>query len=222
VQTFENTGSPKRVVPVNIYIHYYIARNFSGFEGLLNTLKWVLDQTLAPRFTSEYVDIARDFQWVRMAKRSANTWVVRKGTSLRTVRFDRPDIHVDLAASSGVEGYSQDKDLGVTYVNLSSDREVTIVLADHLPTKPFPWTATHPIEKFAARGSDLSFETGGVGRRTFEIAALAPGTNYSVLAYVDDELLDKSRALVDKAGFLRFEVNGKSTQVIQVRVESDL
>jgi hypothetical protein len=222
VQTFENTGSPKRVVPVNIYIHYYIARNFPAFEGLLNTLAWVLKQPLAPIFTSEYVDIARDFQWVRMAQTAANKWVVRKGESLRTLRFDRPDVHVNLSDSKGVSGYAQDKDLGVTYVHLSADTEVTVVLADRAPTKPFPWTATHPIEKFKVAGTDLSFETGGVGVRSFEIASLKAGTQYQVVAHVEGELFDKAKAVVDKSGLLQFTVTGKTTKPIVVRVESAL
>ncbi len=222
VQTFENTGKTKRVVPVNIYIHYYIARNFSGLEGLLNTLKWVLEHPLAPIFTSEYVDIVRDFQWVRMAQRDAQTWIVRKGANLRTVRFDRSDLHIDLNASSGVTGYSQNKDLGVTYVHLSDASEVRVVTSDVMPTSPFPWTATHPIEKFTLDGAaNLRFETGGVGARTFEIAGLKAKTLYEIFAHVDGEPLDTSKARVDDKGMLRFTVSGKTTKPIEVRVESD-
>jgi hypothetical protein len=222
VQTFEKTGSPKRVVPVNIYIHYYIARNFPAFEGLLNTLAWVLDKPLAPIFTSEYVDIARDFQWARIAQREDKSWVIRKGPSLRTLRFDRPDLHVDISASSGVVGYAQDKALGVTYLHLSNEEEVSVVLADQQPDHPFPWTATHPIENFSFTGTDLRFETGGVGVRTFQVAGLKPGTKYEVLAHVEEELFDKSKALVDDKGVLEFVITGKSTKAIEVRVESEL
>ncbi len=222
IQTFERTGSPKRVVPVNIYIHYYIARNFPAFEGLLNTLNWVLGQPLAPIFTSEYVDIARDFQWVRIAQREDKSWVIRKGPNLRTVRFDRPDLHVDLSASSGVVGYAQDKSLGVTYLHLSNEPEVSVVLADQPPQHPYPRTATHPIENFSHSGSDMRFETGGVGLRTFEIAGLKAGTQYVVLAHVQEELFDRTKAAVDDKGVLEFKISGKTTQPIAVRVESEL
>ncbi|MCP4446445.1 MAG: hypothetical protein GY811_14030 [Myxococcales bacterium] len=219
VQTFENSGSPRRMVPVNIYIHYYIARNFSALAGLHNTIKWVLDHPLAPIFTSQYVDIARDFHWARMAEVSPGTWAIRKGPALRTVRFDDATIHIDLDKSVGVTGYFQDTDLGVTYVHLGPEPEAQIVTADRAPARPFLWSATHPVESFSYAQKSFSFKTGGVGLRTFDIAGVAPGAAYKVVADIASQPALESRAEADENGFLHFAIEAKSTQPIVVRVE---
>lgn len=218
VQTFENTGMPRRVVPVNIYIHYYIARNFSALAGLHNTIKWVLEHPLAPIFTSQYVDIARDFHWARMAQRAPNTWVVRKGPALRTLRFDRDDVHIDLDASVGVTGYAQDKELGVTYVHLTRSPEVTVVTSSKAPERPFPWRTTHPVENFTYEQESFQFETGGVGLRQFDMAGVTPGATYQVSADIKSRPAIEQQARADALGFLHFEIEAKTTKTIVVAV----
>lgn len=216
IQTFENTGSPKRVVPVNIYIHYYIARNFPGLQGLITTLKWILDHPLAPVFVSEYVDIARDFHWARIAERGPGHWVIRKGPALLTIRFDRPDLHIDLEASKGVIGYLNDKDLGVTYVHLTEANEASVIIADTPPNRAYLHTATHLVRKFSHSETGFAFETGGVGLRRFEVAGLTEGKTYKISASVEGiEFNESSAKVVD--GVVSFTIEKQSTKPISIQ-----
>ncbi|MBL4634200.1 MAG: hypothetical protein JKY56_10020 [Kofleriaceae bacterium] len=216
VQTFENTGSPKRVVPVNIYIHYYIARNYPGLQGLRTTLKWVLDHPLAPVFVSEYVDVVRDFHWARIAERGPGHWVIRKGPALQTVRFDTPDMHIDLEASNGVIGYVNNKELGVTFVHLTDAAEVSVVTSESAPKRAFLRTATHIVKDFSHTPKGFEFVSGGVGLRTFEVAGLSDGANYEIHASIDGEDFVVVNAAVSE-GQVSFQIPKKTTKAILVK-----
>ena len=178
VRTFEQAGAPRRVVPIDVYFHFYIARNLAGLTGLREVLDWVVAQPIAPMFTSEYVDVARDFQWARIARRG-DRWTVRKGGALRTLRADGL-IDVDVERSRGVLGYLQDRALGVTYVHLDGSGEVAVEVGHAPPRRAYLAEASHPVDALVVDGATISFETHGPGNRTFVFAGLAPGVAYRV------------------------------------------
>ena len=181
LRTFERSGSPRRVVPVDVYFHYYSARNVTALTALEEIFDWVVRQPLAPVFASEYVDVVRDFDWARIARSGAERWTVRKGPSLRTVRFDDPTLHVDLARSRGVIGYLEEPSLGATYVHLDGTREAVIQL-QHAPPPPtmapYLERATHVADEVQLSTEKLQLTTRGPGRRTFVFANLPAGARY--------------------------------------------
>jgi hypothetical protein len=103
---------------------------------------------------------------------------VRKGPALRTVRFDDPDVHVDVAGSRGVLGYLNEPALGATYVHLDGSREATIRLASAAPTTPYLERASHFTDDVRLSADLLELTTHGPGRRTFVFAGLTPGRRY--------------------------------------------
>jgi polysaccharide biosynthesis protein PelA len=184
VQTFERSGAPRRVVPVDVYFHYYIARNLAGLTGLERVLSWASRQPLAPVFASEYVDLVRDFHWARLGRDADGAWTVRKGPALRTVRFDDPTMHVDLERSFGVIGYLQVPELGATYVHLDGSPRVVIVRGEHPPARPYLSEASHAVDDLRIEKGRISFRTHGPGARSFVFAGLPLGTRWG------DEVVD--------------------------------
>lgn len=182
IQTFERTAAPRRVVPINVYFHFYIARNHEALVGIERIFEWVSRQPIAPRFASEYVDLVRDAHWARLAEPAPGRWVLRKGPALRTARFDDPAVHVDLARSRGVIGYLNHPELGVTYVHLTADPEVTIQLAGQAPRAPYLERATHDVDALQIGGDEIRFTTRGVGGKRFVLRNLPPGRGYDVTA----------------------------------------
>ena len=220
IQTFERTGAPRRVLPVDVYYHFYIARNPSALTGLRNVLDWAVARPLAPMFTSEYVDVVRDFQWVRLAKRGEATWVARKGPALRTLRFDTADVHVDLDRSAGVIGYLQDRALGVTYVHLDGSAEVRVVTAPAAPARPYVRAASHRVDALRVSGGVITFITGGPTKRTFTFAGVGPGSRHRVASIGQgDEQPLVAHAAADSSGVLQFVLLDRSPGDVRVTVE---
>ncbi len=204
LQTFARSGLPRRVVPVDVYFHFYSARNLTALTALEEIFDWVVHQPLAPVFTSEYVDIVRDAADARIARSGPEQWTVRKGASLRTVRFDDPTLHVDLARSHGVLGYVEEPALGATYVHLDGSREAVIQLAHAAPSQPYLERANHFVDDVALGAETLAWTTHGPGRGTFVFAGLAPGTRYHSL---DGDLV------VDARGHLTVTAPGSPGRV---------
>lgn len=177
LQTFERSGAPRRVVPVDVYFHYYSARNVSALTALREVLDWATKQPLAPMYASEYVDVVRDAEWARIARAGARAWTIRKGPSLRTVRFDEA-VHVDVARSRGVLGYYFDPSVHATYVHLDGSAEALVQLAAAAPATPYLERASHAVDDAHLGDDAIELTTHGPGARTFVFAGLRPGQRW--------------------------------------------
>lgn len=200
IQTFERTESPRRLMPVDVYFHFYSARNQAALRALFSVFDWVSAQPMAPLFTSEYVDIARDFHWVRLARRG-DDWVVYKGPALRTVRFDQVDMHVDMRRSSGVLGYEQDPERRATYVHLDGRGEVLIAAGRQAPSQPYLLSASAWVDTFVERDGGVEITARGFGKQTFVIGGLAPAVAYG-------------NTIADENGRLEFTAEVESTGTV--------
>jgi len=130
----ENTESPRRIKPINIYYHYYSAQYKSSLKALKKVYKWVLKQKTAPVFTSEYLKMARDFLGVRIYKKSdkkANIFVIENYQKALTLRFEDDELYPDLLQSENVLGYIN-LPQGL-YVFLTPAKERAVI---HLVTNP--------------------------------------------------------------------------------------
>lgn len=116
IETFELTDRPLRLKPINLYYHTYIATKRASLASLHNIYGWALAQPVMNVYASEYVDRVLDFQRSTVA-RDGDAWVIRAGKSLREVRALAELGPPDLAASSGVAGYSRHE--GAWYIHLS-------------------------------------------------------------------------------------------------------
>ena len=219
IDTFERSGSPRRVIPVNVYYHFYSARNLAALTALQNVHDWVVAHPLAPRFTGEYIDVARDFHWARLARRDQRTWLVRKGRALRTVRFDDPGIHVDIARSSGVIGYLQDSELGATYVHLDDAPEAVVTLSDRAPELIYVQSATHRVDNLRVASGRIELVTGGPGRKSFVFAGVAPGSSWQAVTVVGGEQQPAISADADGDGALAFTLDDGAAGVVDVIIE---
>lgn len=204
LQTFARSGAPRRIVPIDVYFHFYSARNVTALTALEEVFDWVATQPVAPLFASEYVDIVRDASLARIVRSGSGAWTVKKGPSLRTVRFDEL-VHVDVARSRGVVGYLQDAALRATYVHLDGSRESTVVLAAAPPAVPYLVRASHFVDDAALSPATLAWTTHGPGRRTFVFGGLTPGARY--------RWQPAGEALVDGDGRLTVAVPGGPEKV---------
>jgi hypothetical protein len=178
IQTFERSGAPRRVVPVDVYFHFYSARNLAAMTALGEVLDWAAGQPLAPVWTSEYVDIVHDAESARLARRGADRWALRKGPALRTIRFDDARLQVDVTHSRGVLGFVNEPSLGATYVHLDGSREVEIQLG--APAGPYLERANHGVDDLQIEGRTISVTTHGPGARALVFAGLPPGSLWRV------------------------------------------
>lgn len=181
IETFERTGAPVRVCPVNLYHHFYICERKAGREALREIYEWVLKQRVHALFASEYVKVVEGFLSGRLEREgSGRVWVVSDYGACRTLRFDGESREVDLEASEGVSGYAREGD--TVYVHLAPGR-ARVVLAEAGASggcRPYVREASGEAKLERGEGGQLLLEVASRGPIGWRLGGLKPGSVWGV------------------------------------------
>ncbi|MBI2263974.1 MAG: hypothetical protein HYU64_02180 [Armatimonadetes bacterium] len=176
---FEHTESPRRVMPINIYLHFYIGDRREGIEGLKKAYDYVMQVPhLSPLFPSEYIHMVHDFLTARFFETGNGGWTVLNSGDLRTIRFDSEKLFPDFGRSVGVIGYMQLN--GSLYVHLDDALTHTIYLTENKPSLPYLRYGSHFVSNWRKSQDTVTFELYGTGRGSYEIGNLSPEKSYQV------------------------------------------
>jgi len=166
IETFEFTEKPRRLKPVNIYFHTYIATKAAGLASLDKVFAYALAQQSTPVFVADYARKVNDFQTLALA-RSPLGWRVRGADHLRTLRLPQGSTPPALMASDGIAGFN---DLGPdTYVHLGADH-AELVLSPKSDTGPRLVSANARIDAFNATKGELRWQLRGQVPLDFTLA----------------------------------------------------
>ena len=118
IETFEMTGRPLRLKPVNIYYHTYIASKRASIASLHKVHGWaqeqIRQQQLHPQYTSEYIERTLDWRRATVA-RTATGLELRGGRHLREWRVDAPAALPAASAATRIAGHVRHE--GAAYVH---------------------------------------------------------------------------------------------------------
>ncbi len=218
IQIFQRTETPRRVVPMNVYYHFYVVEKPPALAAMHDIMRWVIAQHPAALFVSEYIDVVRDFETMRVARldpTSDEGWRVLNSGYARSVRFDRWDRHVDLERSRGVLGYRRQPDQQALYVHLDDSHDHTIVLTTQPPARPHVTYASSYLDKVSLDPARVSFVTRGIGRKHLSLAGLPPGVRYRISARNERGQAERATRTTIGAGILEWssELNGTKIEV---------
>ncbi len=130
IETFDNTATP-RLLPVNLYYHFYLGERQGGLRALKAMYEWSLAQNLCWIRASEYVWAVKGFAEARVGRtEDGGYWIADYG-QLPTVRLDDCAEKVDMARSRNVMGYTHHA--GSLYVALVPASRAEIRLAETSP-----------------------------------------------------------------------------------------
>ena len=118
IETFEFTEKPRRLKPINIYFHTYLATKRAGMQSLDKVFAYAMAQETTPVFVSEYARKVLDFQQLALA-RTPSGWRVRGAPHLRTLRWPVALGFPDMDQSRAIAGYRTEQT--ETYIHLGSD-----------------------------------------------------------------------------------------------------
>lgn len=197
VEHFEKTDNPCRIMPMNLYFHYFSGLKQAGVDALKYVLDYCRKRDVAALFTSQYCDIAKDYYRTHLVK-EADGWRVINEGDLRTVRFNG-FVWPDVSRSSGVLGYTHMK--GQTYVHLDGSRKRKIVCSPVEKREPHLRQSTFIVDKGHLSADIVTLDCRGFGRAFFSLAGLEPGTCYSA------KLADKKGNTIFSKSF-QSDVNG--------------
>lgn len=150
IETFELTGAPYRLKPIDIYYHAYSASKPASLLALTKVYNWALKQESTPVFVSDYVRKVEDFNHMVIA-RAEHGWLVRGNGALRQLRvpsaLGAPVMEVDGA----VAGF---RDVGdIRYVHLAAD-EARIHFSHGEVRQPYLVSANATVTQLKSMNDD--------------------------------------------------------------------
>jgi polysaccharide biosynthesis protein PelA len=106
IESFQQTGSPRRLKPVNVYFHFYSGDSLMALKALTKALDWSVEQPLHSLTARQYAQTVRDCRNTRLFRAPDKRWILVNDGNLRTFRIDRPTGLPDISQCEGVTGYA--------------------------------------------------------------------------------------------------------------------
>ncbi|MBT3236081.1 MAG: hypothetical protein HN353_09035 [Bdellovibrionales bacterium] len=206
VDTFNNSNTPIRISPINIYYHFYSGERPSAVSALEDVYQYVLDQRAVPVYASEYVSSVKGYMSTQVRAVSDQTFTITNHQPLRTFRFDGSIFFPDYQRSKNVIGHLHFQ--GSLYLFVGAASSTTLYLTENAPIQPYLKKSNGFIDSLSF--NDKYIEV--VGRShvipELELANLKAGSRYSVLGAVyqveEDGVL---RIRLKKPGQFRLSLN---------------
>ncbi|MEQ8601076.1 MAG: hypothetical protein RLP98_14225 [Devosia sp.] len=133
-ETWQRTGAPFRLRPMNLYYHMYAGERFGSLQALTHHLDIARSTEVAPVAASLYPRIVGGFFETRVEQRGGLSWSVRDYGHLGTLRFDgvADTTQPNYAASRGVIGHRYDQ--SSLYLALDTSQSTAKVVLDDAPS----------------------------------------------------------------------------------------
>lgn len=163
VNTIKNSGTPRRIKPINVYYHFYSGEKVSSLDAVKINLDFVKEQEVIPIWTSRFLEVANGFFTLKLDELAPRRWKISNRQGLGTIRFEPPIEHeVDFSNSVGVIG--QRKSLGCLYVTLDQAVDTPILqLASRSPSLSYLVDSSWEIDQFERSATTLRFHAAGWG-----------------------------------------------------------
>ncbi len=124
--TIENTESPIRLRPFNIYYHMYSGEKIASRNAVISNLELARKSSIIPITASRYARLGKGFFTAEIEKTSDGRWRVRNRGKAETIRFDNGAyLSVDFDNSSGVIGQTHYQ--GSLYIALDEAVDTPVI-----------------------------------------------------------------------------------------------
>ncbi|UCD11490.1 MAG: hypothetical protein JSU88_12745 [Nitrospinaceae bacterium] len=222
-QTLENTESPRRLKPMNIYYHMYSGQKEASLRALLDNLNYARAANVAPVSASHYAAIAEGFYSTELISMGASEWRVKNRGRLNTLRFDDASGKaVDFEHSHGVVGQRHYQ--GSLYVALDADaREPVVALKGHpannryaTSARPYLLEGRWEVRGLSyPRGALAQFTARGYGKGTMRWKVPHPGM-YQVRIEKEGGWKSSITAKAGDDGLLSFTVDAPGLTPVRI------
>jgi polysaccharide biosynthesis protein PelA len=213
-ETIENTGAPRRLTPVNLYYHVYIAEKETALRSLHENIGAIREMALVPIFASRYAAIAEGFDTARFARLGPRVWRIEDRGALQTLRFDPPleSLAVDFARSTGVLGFVRDARALYVALDPAADAPVVALAEPGNDAPPYLVESRWPIRGLTRDATGFAFAAGGFGAGEM-VWRVAPNSRWRVTREGGADI----DARADAAGALRVDLGFGRGREIAVR-----
>lgn len=134
IETFELTGAPRRLKPVNIYYHFYSGERGDALAALQKAEDWALNQPLHTVHALEYVQSVHGARDCAIFQVDEHHWTLQTDGTIRAFRLPASSGFPQTGLDTGVTGWNDD--LGVRYLHTNGSKKVEVMLLPGPPGAP--------------------------------------------------------------------------------------
>ncbi len=173
--TVQNTETPMRVRPFNLYFHTYSGQKPPSLNAIKDNLNFARAQDIIPITASEFAGIANGFYTAQFLPLGPQRWQISERGALNTIRFDHATLRsVDFTTSAGVVGQRWFQ--GSLYVALDPDvsepvislKPLEIIGSYPLAATPYLIASRWQIKGLQIANDSLTFIGQGFGRSAMQ------------------------------------------------------
>lgn len=183
VETMERTGSPRRVMPIDIYYHFYSGEKFSSLKALEDVYEWAISQDAAKVYASAYIKMVRGYLSTKIEKNAPDNFVFRDYGDCLSIRLDGADKVPDLSTSNNVIGYDVQPEGIFVHLRPETDRAEIFLTTDKKINAKYLYikNASGWVRNFqhTSVGARFIFECFSKGK--IVVGGLAPGKKYKII-----------------------------------------
>ncbi|MFO0390135.1 MAG: polysaccharide deacetylase family protein [Alphaproteobacteria bacterium] len=222
--TVQNTESPIRLAPFNLYFHIYSAQKDASLRALKDNLNFARSQPLIPITTSEFASIANGFYSTTIISIGENTWAVENRGDLQTVRInDAGKYRVNMQNSEGVLGFRHYQDNLYISLNPTVTKPIISLINinnnEYLNDIPYLVESSWQIKDLRRGKKSLTFEAAGFGKGVM-VWQLSPHETYEISVKRGTETLFSANAEADVNGLLNVTLSDvDASEPVSVTIE---
>jgi len=177
IETFTRTESPRRLLPVNVYYHFFSGERTAALRAVQAAYDWCVKQPLCWIHAAEYTKSVRGFLRARVGRTPAGGYWIEDFAPCPSVRLDQSDKHVDMKRSRGVMGYTHHG--GSLYVALAPVKRAEVVLSNTAPTRPHLRRSTALLRNVRFRDGAWLARARLYARGFIELRGYGPGSKWA-------------------------------------------
>lgn len=227
-QTWANTDKPRRLKPMNLYYHMYVAERAGALAAVKHFLQTMRASEVLPMAASDYVAIADDFYGVEIEQVDLFSWAITNRGVVQTMRFDTADaLTVDLTRSRGVLGSNRHEsslyvalDPAVARPIITLRARIGDATATADPTAPVAslvssrWSLSNRAE--SSCGFTVNVQGFGPGEMTW---ATLPGRGFRVTLERQGRKLSEQIQWADTKGKLALRLEENALEPLALRFD---
>lgn len=224
-KTAENTESPRRVQPFNIYFHMYSGQKQASLNALDENFEFARAQDVIPIMAADFAAIAQGFYRAKIVQVAPSHWRISGRGALQTLRFDHAEERaVDMDASKGVLGYHYFQ--GALYVAVQPEVDVADIVLKQVKTQGYYEKASIPylvdsnwvIKSLTVVKKSLDFSAQGYGEMNMRWQMPAVGS-YTLTISDSDKKIKEEAIATDAEGMLTIAVKVGSKSSLKVQLK---
>jgi polysaccharide biosynthesis protein PelA len=225
--TWANTDKPRRLKPMNLYYHMYVAERAGALAAVKHFLQTIRTAEVIPLAASDYAAIADDFYGVEIEQVDLFSWAITNRGNVQTMRFDAADaLTVDLARSRGVFGSNRHE--RALYVALDPAVARPIITLRARTEEAGATDASSPVASLissrwslsnradSACGFSVNVQGYGAGEMTW---ATQPGRGFRVTVERKGIKLTEQIQWADQSGTLSLRLDENAMEPLALRFD---